>query len=106
MLEQPTTQILVDFRQPLNSRPKMMPPRPLRHARLAMPRRHAHPAHTNPSCRAERIRARLLDMLLRLRQLAYAFPLSLATLSATPCAHAFCGFYVAGADDPLTSPQT
>lgn len=37
----------------------------------------------------------------RLRSLALALPLSLAALAAPKAAHAFCGFYVGGADAKL-----
>lgn len=40
---------------------------------------------------------------MRTRSIAFAFALGTAAFAATPVADAFCGFYVAGADDPLTS---
>ena len=43
---------------------------------------------------------------MHLRPLAFALALGTAAIAASPVADAFCGFYVAGADDPLTSPQT
>jgi hypothetical protein len=43
---------------------------------------------------------------MRLRSLALAIPLAFSTLAAAPVADAFCGFYVAGADDKLVSNAT
>ncbi len=37
------------------------------------------------------------------RSLALALALGATAIAAAPSAQAFCGFYVAGADDPLTS---
>ena len=45
-------------------------------------------------------------MLMRLRPFALAIPVALATISAAPSADAFCGFYVAGADQKLFNNAT
>lgn len=37
------------------------------------------------------------------RSLFFAIGLGLSSLAIAPTAAAFCGFYVAGADDPVTS---
>lgn len=42
----------------------------------------------------------------RLRSLAFALPVALSALALAPTADAFCGFYVAGADDKLVNNAT
>ncbi|HRI70632.1 MAG TPA: DUF2330 domain-containing protein, partial [Polyangium sp.] len=42
----------------------------------------------------------------RLRSVAFALPLVLSAMTAAPSAEAFCGFYVAGADEKLFNNAT
>ena len=58
------------------------------------------------SCASKNVRANMPGMPLRLRSLALALPLALATIAAAPSADAFCGFYVAGADEKLFNNAT
>jgi hypothetical protein len=48
----------------------------------------------------------MANMSTRLRSLAFAVPFALATIAAAPVADAFCGFYVAGADQKLFNNAT
>jgi hypothetical protein len=45
-------------------------------------------------------------MKIRLRSLALAMPVMMSVLAAAPAADAFCGFYVAGADQKLVNNAT